>query len=554
MQDDGSYVVRSVATPTSFKVRGAAYVGSKKVIPVIFIPGTMGSNLKVRRDIKLPSDYPVPTGGAAWRPPNGTSTSWVYAKTWEHRSPATRQLILHPNFTEVDDHGPLGTGISNLEPSVMTERGWGEVYSDSYGMLLIDLQNQLDMTFQLDPSRKREVRGPWKEVMHAMKDDPIKRWGVRSVDPLTETDLENYAQYQYPVYAFGYNWLQSCGVAAQGLEKRIDEIIAWWSKRKHECKKVILLTHSMGGLVARACAKRIPDKIGGVIHGVMPALGAPLAYRRLACGTEIDNPKNGKVDNYIAGKFADIGGRTTEDTTPVFAVSPGALELLPNQLYPRPWLHARVIRSSGPTGRQATAFDYLHLPNDENPNPYELYRDMRSWYRLINPALADPAKLYKGEVENVIRGALKKAEEFHYSLGDYYHPTTFAYYGNDSTHTAYGQIRWVAREQAGIAQLALTARNIREARYLQHANTGARTVEVEGKGILDFEVEPQESRGDDTVPYQSGSGPGTKIKKLFATHGYRHQESYNDRSTVLLTRYCIVKIVQELHKNAQPNQ
>lgn len=554
MQDDGSYVVRSVATPTSFKVRGAAYVGSKKVIPVIFIPGTMGSNLRVRQDIRLPKDYPLKAGAAAWRPPDDKAISWVYAKTWEHRSPATRQLILHPRYLEVDDRGDLEIGFSNLEQSVMKDRGWGQVYNDSYGMLLIELQNQLDMTFQVDSAHKRHVRGPWKEVMRAMQDDPVKRWGVRNVEPLTEPELEKYAQYQYPVYAFGYNWLQSCGVAAQGLEQRIDEIINWWKERKHECKKVILLTHSMGGLVARACAQRIPDKIGGVIHGVMPALGAPLAYRRLACGTEIDNPSNDWSGNYVAGKFADIGGRTTEETTPVFAVSPGALELLPNQLYPRPWLHARVIRSSGPSGRQATAFDYLHLPTDENPNPYELYRDTHSWYRLINPALADPARLYKGEVENVIRNALNKAEAFHYTLGDYYHPVTFAYYGNDRTHAAYGQIRWIAREQAGIAHMALTARNIREARYLVHAHTGGRTVQVEGKGTLNFEVEPQESRGDDTVPYQSGAGPGTKIRQLFSTAGYRHQESFKDRSMVLLTRYCVVKIVQELHKNDQPTQ
>ena len=310
----------------------------------------------------------------------------------------------------------------------------------------------------------------------------------------------------------------------------------------------------MGGLVARACAKRIPDKIAGVVHGVMPALGAPLAYRRLACGTEGDNPANGPVDNYKAGKFADIGGRRPEETTPVLAVAPGALELLPNHLYPGPWLHVRVRRNSGPTAPRATDFDYLHLPNESEPNPYKLYRDMQSWYRLINPTLADPARLYpinEGGATTKILKAIGVAEAFHYGLADYYHPTTYAYYGDDKDHPAYGQIRWVAHEPMALASTPLTAGNIRTARYMVHEHDGARTVEIEGQFILTFSVEPQESRGDDTVPRQSAAGPKGKIRQLFVTRGYRHQESYMQPDTLLLTRYCIVKIVQEMAKNGQ---
>jgi len=67
--------------------------------------------------------------------------------------------------------------------------------------------------------------------------------------------------------------------------------------------------------------------------------------------------------------------------------------------------------------------------------------------------------------------------------------------------------------------------------------------------VLTFSVEQQESTGDDTVPDQSGAGPKGKVKALFATHGYRHQESYKHRDSILLTCYCIVKAVQELGKN-----
>jgi pimeloyl-ACP methyl ester carboxylesterase len=551
VNEDGSLTARSVMTPTSLKTRGLVYMGSRKVVPVIFVPGTMGTNLRVRRDVKLPPGDPLKPGEPAWRPPNNDAAGLVYASDWKKRSPRARQLILHPDHVEVDGTGDLDIAPSHLETSVMRERGWGEIFNGSYGTLLFELQSHLGMTFRFDALNQRHIRTRWKEVMQAMQGDPLQRWGVRSVAPLTEGELEKYAEYQYPVYACGYNWLQSCGEAAERLEERIDDIIKWWRSRKHECDKVILLTHSMGGLVGRACAKRIPDKILGVIHGVMPALGAPLAYRRLACGTECDNPANDGVDNYKAGKFADIAGRRPEDTTPVLAVAPGALELLPNQLHPKPWLHISVRRNQAPGASRETPTDYLQLPNESQPNPYDLYRDFDSWYRLINPYLADPANLYgkASEAAKKINSAISTAEKFHEWLSDYYHPTTYAYYGADKTHPAYGEIRWMADVPRSNAQVPMTATNIQGAKFVAHAPDGARKVEIEGKAVLVFSVGQQESAGDDTVSHWSGAGPSGKVKQLFATHGYRHQESYKHHDTILLTCYCIVKIVQELDKH-----
>ncbi|MGJ7913904.1 lipase family alpha/beta hydrolase [Massilia sp. LXY-6] len=552
INEDGSLHVRTVLTPTSFRTRGLVYKGSNKVVPVIFIPGTMGTNLRIRRDVPLPPGYPLKPGEPAWRPPNNDAAALMDAADWKKRSPKERQLILHPDFVEVDGSGELDIANCHIERSVMRERGWGEIFNGSYGSLLFELQSHLETTFQFDMLNKRHIRARWKEVMQAMQSDPLQRWGVRSVAPLTESELEKYAEYQYPIYACGYNWLQSCSESATRLERRIDEILTWWRTRKHECDKVILVTHSMGGLVARACAKRIPDKIAGIVHGVMPALGAPLAYRRLACGTECENPGSDGVDNYKAGKFADIAGRRPEDTTPVLSVAPGALELLPNQLHPKPWLHVRVITSPAAGQRQETVNDCLHLPNESQANPYDLYRDMSSWYRLINPDLADPADLYANKAGGAIkkiRNAIAAAEAFHAWLADYYHPATFAYYGADKMHPAYGQIRWVAHQSTKGAAAPVTPANIQGARYLAHEPNGARKLSLEGKADLIFSVEPQDSAGDDTVSLHSGAGPAGKVKQLFATRGYRHQESYKHHDTILLTCYCIVKVVQELDKH-----
>jgi pimeloyl-ACP methyl ester carboxylesterase len=550
--EDGSLHVRTVLTPTSFKTRGLVYKGSNKVVPVIFIPGTMGTNLRVRSDVPLPPGYPLKPGEPAWRPPNNDAAALLYASDWKKRSPKVRQLILHPDYVEVDESGELDIANCHLERSVMRQRGWGEIFNGSYGTLLFELQSHLEMTFQFDMLNQRHIRARWKEVMQAMQSDPLQRWGVRSVAPLTESELEKYAEYQYPIYACGYNWLQSCGESAKRLERRIVEIIDWWRNRKHQCKQVILVTHSMGGLVARACAKRIPDRIAGIVHGVMPALGAPLAYRRLACGTECENPGNDALDHYKAGKFADIAGRRPEDTTPVLSVAPGALELLPNQLHPRPWLYVSVVRNTPHGERRETASDCLHLPNESQPNPYDLYRDMSSWYRLIDPGLSNPANLYRdtrGGVVQKIREAIKTAETFHDWLGDYYHRTTFAYYGTDKAHPAYGQIRWVAHEPSTSVRIPLTAANIQAAKCVVQGSDGVRKVAIEDKIVLAFSIAQQDSAGDDTVSHQSGAGPDGKIRQLFATHGYRHQESYKNHDTILLTCYCIVKIAQEIGKN-----
>jgi alpha-beta hydrolase superfamily lysophospholipase len=48
-----------------------------------------------------------------------------------------------------------------------------------------------------------------------------------------------------------------------------------------QCEKVIVVTHSMGGLVARALIHpkmgSLKDKVLGIVHGVMPAIGAGAA-------------------------------------------------------------------------------------------------------------------------------------------------------------------------------------------------------------------------------------------------------------------------------------
>lgn len=562
---DGGWSVHSFTSSKDFKIRGLALIPSNRVVPVIVVPGIMGSNLRAKRAPRPDAavnekNTKVAPGAIVWRPPNGVKEGLSAADQWADVSAADRQRLFDAPTLEVDPNGPVLMGNDEygylLTAADARARGWGEVHADSYGALLDALEIRLNQTFA--PNYQNEGRVPrryWQDVMACKP----QQWGLREFEPLTLAHLTKHAQFYYPVYAVGYNWLDDCEQSSRRLEQRILEIIAFWTERKRQCQQVILVTHSMGGLVARACAKRIPDKIAGVIHGVMPALGAPAAYRRLACGTESDSPDNGPVDNLAASRLAQILGETTEKTTPVLATSPGALELLPNHLYPGPWLHVRVmtgvvtppVSSGGHTngpGSSPEKRDCLHLPDAKVPNPYDLYRDLTPWYRLINPALADPAGKYikeKDGIENAIISAIDTAERFHRSLGEYYHPNTYAFYGDDQHKRAYGQVRWVAWQQAGAAT-AVTVANVCAAGYLGHTELGQRRVRLEGKSELLFGLEQQDARGDGTVPQQSGTGPRGKVRQVFATRGFDHQGSYRHPDMLMLTLRLVVKIVQEI--------
>lgn len=535
----------SVTTSVDFRIRGLALMPSNSTVPVIVVPGIMGTNLRAKSKPRSEreANKAVKPGKPAWRPPNTTPGGLWDALAWDQLEPDQRQRLLDPDTLEVDESGEPHMrhdkwGL-HIHPQLARERWWGELHAGSYIDLLCALETRLNQTFYRHHADDvRRIQPHWKEVLNC---DPVK-WGFAQMKRLTEAELERHALHHYPVYGAGYNWLRSAGEASRRLEQRIEDIIAYWKMHKRKCDQVILVTHSMDGLVARACAKRIPDKIAGVIHGVMPALGAPAAYRRMACGTEV---------NDFSGKFAAmILGATTHDTTPVLATAPGPLELLPNHLYPGPWLHVSVTQPSGVKGVSDSVLECLRLPNQDHPNPYQFYRDLKSWYRLVDPALADPAGKFtdkEGGVEDAIKKAIYTAEQFHTKfLGDYYHPNTYAFYGADPDQRAFGQVRWVGRKPPTL-HISLTPANVSTGKFIRHYPDG-RLVGVEPGCQILFRPEPPDTRGDGTVPHQSGAGPAGKIRRLFETRGFDHQGSYNSEDMLMLTQRLIVRIVQGLSR------
>ena len=539
---DGKLVGRSVLTPEAMKTRGAIAIPSSRVIPVILVPGIMGSNLRATTKRDQPQNKELSAGSPAWRPPNGTLDAVREVSTWKGRNPAQRQRILDGDTLEVDDTGLIAIAgdFDGLEAAQMRNRWWGEVHSDSYGPLLADLHLKLNNTFvRAVFGGERQPSYHWDNVM---KYDRAK-WNAADMPALTEAELEKFAQYQYPVYACGYNWIQSNERSAERLKSRVLDIIKFWTDRKFDCKQVILVTHSMGGLVGRTCAKQIPDKIAGVVHGVMPALGAPLAYRRIACGTERSAPGAGKLARMKMEGFSDIAGSTPDRTTPVMATACGALELLPNHLYPSPWLFASVKKPDG------AIVDVSPL---QPSNIYDFYRNYDVWFRVINPDLADPAEKYmelKGGVTRAIDRAVGQAEKFHTKVLDtYYHPNTYAYYGADEEKRSFGVFRWVTDEQHALTEPLNKV--LPAGRGEGTTFSGERYIVIPDvlnspvRAIL-FRPGEQDTSGDGTVSQQSGDAPRGKIRRLFRTTGFDHQGSYANKDMLKLTHHLICKIVQE---------
>lgn len=537
---DGKLIAKSALTPQAMKTRGAIAIPSTRVIPVIVVPGIMGSNLRITKDTRVGIPEDLDHGDPAWAPPNGNAAAGSQVTIWAYRDAAQRQRILDGDYLEVDDEGKieLPENLQGMSADQMRNRGWGEVHWDSYGGLLVDLHIKLATTYTETTSGQRELAQHWQTVIKYNRD----RWNAPDMALLTEQELAKFAQFQYPVYACGYNWVKSNEDSANRLKKRIFDVIEFWTQRKFDCKQVILVTHSMGGLVARACAKQIPDKILGVVHGVMPALGAPLAYRRMACGVENWAPN--KTNDIAMKGFATIAGRTPELATPAMATAGGALELLPNHLYPSPWLFA-TYRS-----RFDEREDLAHLQHE---NVYDMYRDFSAWFAPINVRLADPAGKYhnrEGGVKGAIAKAVDQAEKFHRKLLDtYYHPNTYAYYGADPNQWSFGTFRWVtsAPDSQRPEVRALLPAGVWQA---QPGSVG-RSIAMPNfsalQGVLPMEFSPgsQDAPGDGTVSHQSGDGPRSRIRRIFRTAGYDHQGSYKNVHMLFLTHHLIVKIVQE---------
>lgn len=210
---------------------GVCYMVPDQVIPVIFVPGVMGSNLR-ERGAALKS-------AVRWRLDDAKSAGRWAAPD---RNAAFRKEYLNPAVMEVDPDGKV-TDQTSLPAEELRRRGWGEVGYLSYGEFLGWLENTLNDFEQCKTGLRSQLVG---KALQAMTGD----------EPLSRDEVALSYRYRFTVYACGYNWLDSNVVSAQRLKKRIEETIARYKAEKKRCEKVIIVTHSMGGSWLATAQKR----------------------------------------------------------------------------------------------------------------------------------------------------------------------------------------------------------------------------------------------------------------------------------------------------------
>jgi len=368
------------------------------------------------------------------------------------------------------------------------------------------------------------------------------------VDPIKSDELLKRSKAIYPIYAFGYNWLASNATAAKHLKERIEQVIAENNRGPIKCTQVILVTHSMGGLVARACSQlpEMAPKIVGIVHGVMPATGAAVAYRRCKIGMKDEDP--------VAGLVIGSDGK---EVTSVFAQAPGALQLLPSKDYGTKWLE--IVE---PNGKNIVA-----LPKED---PYqEIYLERGKWWGLVKEEWLEPVD---GEPISwdVFARNIEYAKEFHRSIERRYHPKTYVFFGGGAVKGSFSKVRWTIKKgilpSKSMVNAASNASDVPNLKHSEIRTDGSNNIYVGGETITQttsrgdalsyskletsfWEVRCalHDSAGDGTVPAISGSAPrksgGQSIIQQFELSGIQHEPAYRDFPVAhQVTLYAITKL------------
>lgn len=438
----------------------------------------------------------------------------------------------HFNVSGVEFARPDDDTIDNLLGE-FKRRGWGELYLGSYGRLLATLEARLNRIY-----RQGKLEHAWQTIIEQANnlfkvDDLRARHGLPSArnrakgwSPLTEADLKAAARFWFPVHAFGYNWLEGADDAGKALAKRIDAVIDNYASQGYDCRRVILVTHSMGGLVARAaCHPGIGGAEGrvlGIVQGVSPTAGAPAIYQRMRTGHA-----KGIFLDFVKNKVAEILGTDAALVTPVLGNSPGALALLPTAAYPAGWLAIDGVGA---------------LPK---ANPYaEIYRERKGWWKLVKEELLNPvgAGASTVQVSPWIKylALCKKVEEFHTEmLGNAHHPNTYAHYSVASSDETVAAVRWRHTGGAGTPSAGL--------QLMRDDLKGKVTLRtVDGSSLELGLTRAGRARGDGTVPAESAavSEQAVRFCAAFETH-FEHADSYENREVIALTLHNITRMAAQ---------
>ncbi|GJJ05315.1 hypothetical protein RugamoR64_58530 [Duganella rhizosphaerae] len=545
--ESGGVKANGYCTPVADTVPQKMSVPPKRVLPIIFLPGIMGSNLRMTAERQALLSY---TNNVAWRPDDLSEGTALLRAT-----AADRQLQLDPDTTEVDIYDPTGptgnksitagrrhtlNGIDvHLNVGVNTplliddpvtdghrhtkemkarERGWSEIYFDSYRRVLELCEENLNMPI---------AYGYWREIVDV---DP-QQWRAApspALKPLSLDEIKTaVAGCWFPVHAMGYNWLKSNRDSAVEVAGRIRALIAKYSE-KYTCEKVIVVTHSMGGLVGRALVHpemgALESQVLGIVHGAMPAIGAPAAYKRMRCGFE-----EGVLGVSVAAK---VLGNYGDEVTAVLGNARGGLELLPSKAYGNGWLEIR---------KDDAVLQRLPVHGD----PYaEIYQLRGKWFGLLREEWLNPGHLDDRGFEHTCE-LLQRAKAFHESINSTYHSRSYAHYSAETARASWASVSWNLdkKYQGNDWQNLTVTTDSRQGKFKVRDPSATKEPRV-----WDVSLGPSVGPGDQTVPLRSAEHQllSGKFSGVFRQVGYEHQNSYQDPNALKSTLYSLIRIIETM--------
>jgi hypothetical protein len=266
------------------------------------------------------------------------------------------------------------------------------------------------------------------------------------------------------------------------------------------------------------------EQVLGVVHGVMPAMGAGTAYKRVRCGFE------------GSGIKARILGHIGSKVTSVLGNSQGGLELLPSQAYGNHWLQ---VKHNGATIKS--------LP--EKGDPYEeIYKVRGKWFSLLREEWINPGKMRESSFKQTC-GLLDRAKDFHNAIADMYHNRSYAHYGADSAGAAWHKVVWEIDKQAQVQNvdlLAIVADD--EKGNLRVTDPTLIVAANEASAKFDVKLLDPAEPGDQTVPLHSADAQlrSGKFQGIFRQTGYEHQGSYSDSAVLAATLYSLFRIASTM--------
>jgi hypothetical protein len=185
------------------------------IIPVLFLPGIMGTNLRDAKSRK-----------SAWRPPNldarGFADALLQLIAYAFTSANARAATVAMDRVEIDPSGPIDGGKTGLPENVLAARGWGALMRSSYHPIMANLQHHLNHLALYDFERCEINIKEWAADAGTK---PPTEWGSQSGEALKREEIIHAARYQFDVWAGGYNWLQSNRDSGEQIKNLIEKTI-----------------------------------------------------------------------------------------------------------------------------------------------------------------------------------------------------------------------------------------------------------------------------------------------------------------------------------------